>query len=189
MIIQNLKYPFYHTIIYNYFTSTEYEKVFAECEYLTKNIGDENLLDDEHHTKLFKVGKTKSFMLDLIYEGKREESHILQNMKKIFNIDIKENPFSGYVTLSNFDQTVLNEYKEGSRYFKHDDKGILTFLYTIWKEPKTWQGGDLIFNEYDYKPYLRSNCCLIFPSFELHEVEILRGEGIRYSINQMIYIK
>jgi len=83
----------------------------------------------------------------------------------------------------------LVEYKNGSSYFKHNDLGILTFLYTIWDEPKTWKGGDLVFTDYDYRPYLRSNCCLIFPSFEFHEVETLRGEGTRYTINQRIYIK
>jgi hypothetical protein len=188
MQIQHLRYPFYHTIIYNYFDE-EYQSIYDECKYITSTQPLPDFTGDNHHTSLVKQYLTKPFLLDTIYEGNREGSSILQGLRKIYGLNLKENPFSGYIPVSNFDLSFLVEYKNGSSYFKHKDLGILTFLYTVWDEPKTWTGGDLVFTNYDYRPYLRNNCCLIFPSFELHEVETLRGEGARYTINQRIYIK
>lgn len=189
MHIVNLKYPFHHTIIYDYFDN--YPELYEDCQYVASNHRIPDFTDDAHHTALVNVHNTKPFLLDDIYSCNREQSKLLNATRKIYGIvnQLKDNPFSGYIPVSNYDLTFLVEYRNLSSYFPHKDLGILTFLYTFWDEPKTWTGGDLVFNEYNYRPYLKSNCCLIFPSFELHEVETLHGEGVRYTINQRIYIK
>lgn len=189
MLIQHMKHPFHHTIIYDYFDN-EYQSVYDEFESIFK--GPYQSFPDDHHSQLVNNHKTDTFDLDSLYEGRRDTSSILRSMRKIFHINkmqlLTDNPFCGYIDHSNKDTTMINRYKNGSSYFKHRDTSVLTFLYTLWKEPKQWSG-DLIFNDYAYRPYLRNNCCLIFPGHEVHEVEKVSGEGIRYTINQRIYIE
>lgn len=189
MDIAYLKYPFPHTIIYNYFDN--YSELYDECRHVASTHSVPDFTGDVHHSTLVNVNNTKPYLLDEIYANNRCSSKLLEASRKIYGIAdrLKENPFAGYIPVSNFDLTFLVEYRNLSSYFPHKDLGILTFLYTFWDEPKTWKGGDLVFTDYNYRPYLKPNCCLIFPSFEMHEVEMLQGEGVRYTINQRIYIK
>ena len=183
-------YPFPHTIIYDYFNPVEFDLIYEECENIVTNIPVEDFeaMGDNHHGPLVKNHKTKPFFLDKIYENRRNDSDILKCTRKLFHIDLRDNPFSEYLNICNYDRTTLNEYRDGSSYYRHHDMCVLTVIHTIWKEPKTWTGGDLIFNDYDYKPFLKSNCCFIFPSFKRHEVQTLHGPGVRYTVIQEINI-
>jgi hypothetical protein len=189
MIIKNYNYPFYHTIIYDYFNDEEYNLIYSECEYISNTYPLQDFVDDGHHKMLSEEYLTKPYFLDSIFYNKREESNILRLGRKIFDIDIIENPYFGFIKHSTQDLISLTKYENNSGYFQHRDCCTMVILYTIWNEPKQWSGGNLIFSNYNYKPELKSNCCVIFPGFETHEVEKLSGEGIRYTINQRVFIK
>lgn len=191
MIIQHLSYPFHHTIIYDYFSKIEFEEIYDECEYISSNVPvkDFDAIGDIHHSELVKFDKTKPYFLDEMYCDNRNKSNILIHTRKLFHLDLTDNPFSEYIKTSTHDRTTLNVYKKGSSYHKHKDTCILTVIHTIWKEPKTWTGGDLFFSDCGYKPFLKSNCCFIFPSFNRHEVQALQGDGVRYTVVQEINIK
>ena len=152
--------------------------------------------NDPHHNQLFRENRTTSFALDDIYFDKRDDSNILKLIKKVYGmyrsgtLTPNQNPFLKYIPVSNADVTFLQLYKANSSYFEHDDLSVLTFLYPF---KMNSAGGNLIFTEYDYTPYLVDNCCLIFPSFERHRltpVEFHKKDTVaRFSINQRIYIK
>ena len=63
MEIQHLKYPFYHTIIYNYFDN-EYQSIYNECAYITSTQSLPDFTGDDHHTSLVDRHLTKPFLLD-----------------------------------------------------------------------------------------------------------------------------
>jgi len=193
MLIQHLKYPFPHTIIYDMFDETELTQIRSEVDEFVANTIVK--ASDEHHARLFSENKTTSLCLDQIYEGARNNSNILKLIKKVYELNSRgilvsaDNPFLKYVSISNSDNTYLQLYRDGSSYFEHDDKAVLTFLYPF-KGDST--GGNLIFTDYNYTPHLNDNCCLIFPSFERHRLSPVEANDkeavVRFSINQRIFV-
>jgi len=194
MNIQNLSHPFYHTIIYNYFTDDEINKIQVEFDTLNKSLDKlPQLKDDVHHQQLKDQFNTRTIYLDGVYQNKREESSILKLLYKIYenDFDYKQNPFLKYLKLSNRDTSTIQLYENNSSYFKHIDHSVLTCLYVFWEEPKKFTGGDLIFTDYDYAPPLQNNCCIIFPGFEPHIVTTLNSSSNninRCTINHRVYI-
>lgn len=193
MIIQHFKYPFNHTIIYDYFDEEELSNIHKEVKkYCVEQIFNKN---DKHHTELLQNNKTLSFSLDEMHMNNRNNSFILQAIKKIYEMAkngtlySKDNPFLKYIPSSNQDNTFLQLYKNDSSYYEHGDGSVLTFLYPFVLNAT---GGDLVFTEYEYKPYLTNNCCFIFPSYERHKLTKVKSNSksfARFSINQRIYIQ
>lgn len=197
MKIKHFSKPFYHTIIYDYFDNIEFNSIKNEIEYLEtnklKNMWYDN---DTHHKSLYDEFKVDSYYIDRIFENVRNNSILLNSITKIYNLnregflDKTKNPLLNFINDSNSDSTMLHSYKNGSSYYEHKDNAVLSFLYTFWDEPKEFIGGDLIFGA--YKPKLKSNCCLIFPSYELHQVTKVESKKlgiVRWSLNQRIYIE
>lgn len=188
MKIQHLSYPFDHTIIYDYFKSFEAESIINECFDVHEKY--QNLVSDtKHHENLLKFGNTKAYAIDSIYEKNREESKILTHTRKLFNTfdteDLKNNIFLNYIKESNRDTICVQFYDNNSTYFRHIDVSVLTAVYIFWLEPPA--GGEFLFTNYNYKPYILNNCCLIFPSIILHEVLPVKAK--RISITHQLYIK
>jgi Rps23 Pro-64 3,4-dihydroxylase Tpa1-like proline 4-hydroxylase len=195
MNIQHLQYPFYHTIIYNFFDVHELNLINAELHSLFTS--DYKIKpDDEHHLNLLNKDKTQDYNLDIIYENRREQSNILMLIKKIYTLDnnildTKQNPFLSFIKASNHDNTRVNKYHNLSSYSKHHDNAVLTMMYPFWKDPKEFEGGDLFFANHEYKPYLKNNSCVIFPSYEMHELTQIKSKNDnvnRVSINQRVFI-
>lgn len=193
MLIQHFKYPFAHTIIYDIFDEVELAKLNSEVEeFINTSLANAN---DEHHARLFSENKTTSLCLDEVYGSARDNSNILRLIKKVYELNSRgvlvtnDNPFLKYVSISNSDNTYLQLYRDGSSYFEHDDRAVLTFLYPF-KGDST--GGNLVFTDYNYTPYLTNNCCFIFPSFERHRLTPVEADNkdavVRFSINQRIFI-
>jgi hypothetical protein len=194
MNIQNLSYPFYHTIINNYFADHELKKIQSEFDTLSKSLDSlPKLKDDIHHQQLKDEFNTQTIYLDGVYQNKRDQSEILKLLYKIYDVDFNfnENPLLKYLKLSNRDVSTIQLYKNNSSYFKHIDHSVLTCLYIFWEQPKQFTGGDLVFTNYDYLPNLENNCCIIFPGFEPHLVTTLSSSShniSRCTINYRVYI-
>ena len=191
MIIEHLKYPFYHTIIYNYFEKAEVTKIVDEIN----NLNEQNLdLNDVHHNQLRFRSNSESFNIDAIYNGRREDSQTLFSLTKVFDLKLEQyvesNPFLGYIPTTNSDVTYVQKYRNESHYPPHQDGSVLTFLYPIHLEE--FSGGELLFPKYGYSPHLEHNCLMIFPSYQIHklgEVKSKHDGYVRYSINQRFYIR
>ena len=189
MKIQHYKEPFFHTIVYDFFTESQMKNVLQDIDSLR-----ELHTNDDHHKDVLEKDKTESHHVDSIYEDDREKSSILKHTEKIFlmNLDhyTNDNPFLGLIPLTSTYTTFISKYKNGSKYSIHHDHGVLTFLTLLNVKPYT--GGELIFTKYDYVPTIKNNSCLIFPSYEMHKVNEVISEHdghVRHSINQRIYIQ
>ena len=69
------------------------------------------------------------------------------------------------------DETSFLSYYEDGDYFKpHEDNCKLTVLNWMYKEPKRFTGGNLVFPDYNKTIELESNKVIIFPSKITHAV-------------------
>ena len=188
--IQHLEYPFHHTILYNVFGKSILENIIEELTSLTQI---HTPLSDKHHQSLLQEFKTQPFCLDNIYKNKREKSVILKATMGVTALRVQEhgasNPFLYYLPITNKDTTFVQRYHNGSSYENHEDGAVLTFLYPI--KINEYRGGDLIFSRYNYVPHIPHNSCLIFPSYEPHQISEISSstdQPVRYSINRRYYI-
>lgn len=191
MRIENLSEPFFHSIVYDYYTIEEQNLIWQELNFLNKmgkllpptETGDPNSSPN-------KVG----VFLDRLYNNKKF-SNILTLNRKIYKIKnlLYENPFSRYLNSVDSDFTMVSYYENASYYLRHHDSYTLSSVTTFWKTPKMFSGGQLIFSNYDYAPIMDHNTMILFPSYESHEVSEITmddNDGVngRYTLNQFFGI-
>ena len=71
---------------------------------------------------------------------------------------------------------LLSYYKNGDHYKKHMDNSLFTILLWLHKDPKTFEGGDLVLEDEDTVEF-RNNRAVVIPSYCEHEVLPVTGEG------------
>tara|TARA_Y100000592_G_scaffold94511_1_gene159407 strand:- start:1010 stop:1666 length:657 start_codon:yes stop_codon:yes gene_type:complete len=71
---------------------------------------------------------------------------------------------------SNTDSTVLTYYEENDKYDCHYDNSTFTTLIWFYKQPKKFNGGDLILEESGVQLECLHNRMVIFPGYYAHEV-------------------
>jgi Rps23 Pro-64 3,4-dihydroxylase Tpa1-like proline 4-hydroxylase len=191
-------------VIDDFYTENEQIDIWKELEFLTydrklmapKETGTAHDLDTGEPLK-----QNSAIFLDGIY-ARRELSNILNINRKLFSPQIVDE-FVGmdncfrYIDLTNYDSTLISYYEEKDYYKAHTDASILTYLYWCNKEPKKFEGGDLILPELDEGITYKNNRLVIFPSWRLHEVTPIKmieevepnsGYG-RYCITNFVYIR
>lgn len=96
--------------------------------------------------------------------------------------------------LGAFDSLQMLYYENSDKYDAHKDAAVATFLCWLYREPKSFSGGDLII-EHDAKIECKSNRVVVFPSIAWHQVtelsmseDALDGYG-RYCISNFLHIK
>lgn len=197
MKVVTLLHPFPHTIIYDYLSSIEVENIIKEKNYLLQTFNALDLLSpgDEHHRDLIINCKTDTYNLDDIYNGKRQDSATLNIMQKIFQLygagclNTYTDRNLKFMAFSNIIRTYMNVYNEGSFYKMHQDNSVLTLLTALNESQNYELQNCLTFPEFNYTPNLPHNTCIVFSSYELHEVMRLRSSTpTRISINQRLYI-
>jgi len=184
VLVKNLHEPFHHSIIYDFYEPWELKEILVEINSLdayfrpSAETGDPRAND-----------KMCAIHMDTHYKDNREKSYVLNFNRKLFYLQeqLKDNPFAGYLPYTNHDVTQVNYYGNGAVYDHHADHGTLSAVTVLWKEPKAFEGGDLEFTDFGYKPTLKNNTTILFPSFLQHSVSRCIGSG-RYSINQFYFI-
>ena len=72
---------------------------------------------------------------------------------------------------------MLFYYEDSDYYAPHRDDSVITILNWDYKEPKSFEGGDIVFPFYDnYKINIDRRTTLLFPSAISHEVEAVKME-------------
>ena len=181
-------FPVTFCIIKNFYSKDEVEDVHEELSTLKTNF----LRGEQTGTARNAVGTSKKvnhgIFLDEFYK-ERKESIILQLNRKVVSPEVvyeleKGNWFFKYIRSTKHDSTLVSFYQQGDYYKSHEDDSFITAIYYIWKEPKSFEGGDLYFG--DFKVPIENNSIVIFPSKTEHSVsEITSGSG-RYAISQFI---
>ncbi len=179
MMIHNLDIktydnPFPHSIIYNFYDDDELKLIWEELDFYTK---DGKLFEAKDFGGVIDKTNSKAIWLDKVYKDKyRSLSNILTINRKIFDYRILD-AFSdihdccSIARDSNVDQTKVRYYHDGNFYEPHIDKTVqfLAFSY-FYREPKRFQGGELIFPKYDYKFNCDNNSLIMMPGWVEHGV-------------------
>lgn len=134
--------------------------------------------------------------LDRIYAD-RAISNILRENVKLFKDDLtdqlmSQHAFFRYLRGNPENSTLVQYYENGDHYKKHTDGAVITAITFFYKHPKSFSGGNLIFED-----KLQVDCgynrMVIFPSILFHAVEpvnldySLHGQNFgRYSITQFV---
>jgi Rps23 Pro-64 3,4-dihydroxylase Tpa1-like proline 4-hydroxylase len=205
----NLTYHQLHNfpiiILDNFYNNEESEKIWQELCFLNNDPRKlktpeelESAWAVENGKKVF-LKNNRGIILDSIYSD-RSVSNILTENRKIFDKTIINNLtnlhiFFRYLETSNSDITKVHYYENLDYYKGHWDQSIITAVYWTYKSPKSFNGGNLVF-ENELTIDCVSNRMVIFPSVLTHEVtpicieDQLIGKNFgRYGITQFIGIK
>lgn len=198
-IITKIEHPFPYLKIENMYSDEELELISQELVFLNhdhKLEGPKDTASAVDNDIMLK--QNKGLFLDNIYR-KREISNILNINRKTFNkeyLKLYASLSFGYNSIlnCNHDSTLVSYYENGGYYHSHRDIAVHTALTWFFKVPKLFEGGNLIFTEYDEVVEINHNMTIIFPSFVLHSVEEIRinenhprGFG-RYCMSQFISV-
>jgi len=177
-------------VIDNFYSPSELEDIKNELSLLNsvaelKIFKNRGMAEDK---KVDLTQKSNSLFLDDLYDNKRNLSKILNINRKLFSKElqakiIEKNLFYNHMLNVNFDTTLLNFYGETDYYKPHKDLCCFTAL-TFFKL-KEFDGGDLVFPEYDVKVVAKENRVVIFPGFILHGAEEVKS-GVRVSMAQFL---
>ena len=177
--IHYYKEPFEHFLIPNFFAKDELENVIKELNFI-KSTGaftdKQEALETPEEVGKGYLAKRQGIFLSMYFNSNnfRSISHIYKGLKKIYEksfIDeiCKQSSYGKLLYLSNHDSVLISNYKHGDMYASHHDLSIFTVLVYIW-DKKTFEGGDLIFKDYEFKIEPFNNLAVIFPGQENHEV-------------------
>jgi hypothetical protein len=181
MKIEVFEEPFPYIIIDKFYSDEELELIWEELNLI---LNDYNLLSpDRTGTAKNNRNPLKNnlgFFLDTFYSN-RESSNILRLNRKIFHITQKVFDQSNNWFLKNFrsnlDGTLISYYENGGYYKKHHDNSFATCLTWLYKEPKSFEGGNLLFDDYNIEIKVKNNLLIFFPSIIQHSVsKILMDE-------------
>ena len=141
-----------------------------------------------------KPKKNKGIFLDNLYQERKYSNILTVNRKLYQNFNnITSNCKSwwfkcitGSFNIIDRDTTLVSYYEDSDYYKSHWDSCIVTTLTWIYKEPKVFTGGDLIFNSENISPSnfqhplnlmgspekieVKNNRMVVFPSMVPHQV-------------------
>jgi Rps23 Pro-64 3,4-dihydroxylase Tpa1-like proline 4-hydroxylase len=190
-------------IIYDEFLNEEeLSKVWNEITFLTSP--DKMLPPEKSGSALDADGKilkkNSVIFLETFYKN-RNVSNIGTVTNKIFDKQIYDDlimvgGYFDYIKVTNAEYNFLSYYEDNDYYEPHRDVSIFTALTWLNREPKKFEGGDLVFSELDETIEYKSNRLIIFPSFLNHAVTPVKmlgqykpygGDG-RYTLSKFISI-
>jgi hypothetical protein len=174
MKVEVFETPFPYILIDEFYTDEELELIWKELNFI---LNENNLLDPSKTGSATDNGvllkNNSGFFLDSLY-GRRESSNILRINRKIFEITQEVFDNSSHWFLKNFksniDGTLISYYENGGYYKKHNDDASATCLTWLYKEPKSFEGGNLSFDDYGIEIQIKNNSLIFFPSIIPHSV-------------------
>ena len=196
--------PFPHMIIRDTFDEQELALIWRELEFLNSPYKmkrpDRTGTAVDMYTGM-PLSNNFSLFLNDCYKDKNI-SDILRINEKILDPAIRDafsslSPLVGHIKSINYYSTLLRYYETGEYYRGHQDTARFTAISYFYKEPKSFSGGDLHFDEYDYTIPIENNSTVVFVGSCIHSttelkmpenVERFSGFG-RYAMTQFLYVK
>ena len=175
--------PFPHMIINNLYNEEELKLIWEELNFFTKP---GKLLEAKDYGGVVDRTNSRAVVLDQIFARYRQMSNILGVTRKLFNSfilkEFGEIHDCCYIAQQcNWDVTKLRYYHNDDYYEPHTDRCMqfLGFSY-FYKEPKKFEGGELLFPKYDYKVPCDNNSIVIMPGWVQHAVSKVSIEDSDY---------
>jgi hypothetical protein len=174
MKIEVFEAPFPYIRIYDFYNNEELELIWKELDFILNDYTlqkPENTGTAKNNGVILK--NNLGIFLDSFYSN-RESSNILRLNRKTFTIlqeifNQSSNWFLKYF-VSNLDRTLISYYENGGYYQKHSDGSAATCLTWFYKEPKSFEGGNLLFDDYNIEIEIKNNSLIFFPSTIPHSV-------------------
>lgn len=185
-------------VIDDFFNDLEQEKILAELEFIRPHFVGHGGSGGAVSAQGEQLKQTNSLWLTDFYSDPLKSN--IYNLTRQYNdpdllFEIGQKTWfprmlSSYQTI---EAIQLLYYESNSSYDTHIDTAFLTFLYWIHKEPRKFEGGDLVLEE-DRRVECKSNRLLVFPSFAKHRVTPVKmteqadGYG-RYCISNFVHLQ
>lgn len=181
MEIYYYKEPFEHLIFKNFFNKSQLKDVWNELNFYIKNgliiakEDEQSKLGTSVANKIPKAKREGLFLHDALCNFRLTSkiyAHLAANFFK--NEEIKrmcKSTLVSYIKHTNSDSVLISLYKNKHFYKPHTDLGIGTLIVYLWEGKKTFAGGDLYFNDFNYKFNCEYNSAILFPSCHTHEVD------------------
>jgi len=186
-------------IVDNWYSKEELNLVYKELDFLSSNMLKSNecegpALDENKKTKFegFRI-----YPYDIYTKEGIEYSPILKSINKFQNKEFHKKIHKAFKDTetalyeqfieTNYSHSFINYYENNNVYKEHFDAFQFTSLIFIFKEPKSFTGGDFYFPRINEKIECKNNRMILFPSFYYHKTDTIKsetnkkGEG-RYSI-------
>ena len=166
---------YYFLKIKDLMTSNQMSEIWEEINFLSFR----SKLQQDTSTARDLEGNLKSnklgVWLDNIY-SERKFSNYFKYYKKWLTDETKTNLYK--TTLSwreldscGLDNTLLSYYENKVFYSEHIDDSRFTQLFWTFKQPKKFEGGELIFTDFNYQIDIEDNLMILFPSWFFHKVK------------------
>jgi Rps23 Pro-64 3,4-dihydroxylase Tpa1-like proline 4-hydroxylase len=183
MKIEVFETPFPYIRIYDFYTDEELELIWKEFNFILNYDtlkGPEITATAKDNDNGFFLKNNLGIFLDSFYSD-RESSNILRVNRKIFKtikgISDESNNWFLKNFDSNYDSTLISYYDNSYYYHKHRDASSGTCLTWFYKEPKSFEGGNLLFEDYGIEIEIKNNSLIFFPSIIPHAVsEVIMDE-------------
>ena len=178
------KDPFPHMIVENFYNDDELKLIWEELDFYTK---DGKLFDAHEFGGVVDKTNSRAIWLDKVFIKKyRSLSNILKVNRKIFDSAVLDAFSSVHDCCSiakfcNHDTTKVRYYHDGDYYEPHTDKTVqfLGFSY-FYREPKKFEGGELIFPKYNYTFDCPNNSLIMMPGWVEHGVTEVKIDDSDY---------
>ena len=195
--IQDDKFPF--LVIDNFYSKENLNLIWKELDFLIDKVRPEDKVVAKMDGK--SLASVKRVYLDTLYND-RKTSNILEFFpSKLYSDEIIDTyvdlvPSGINFATSNYDSTQLSYYENKDGYKPHTDVFQHTALTWLFKEPKKFEGGDLVFTQSNIKVDCIYNRTVLFPSWYYHGVtqikmndeDLNKGFG-RWAITHFINFK
>jgi Rps23 Pro-64 3,4-dihydroxylase Tpa1-like proline 4-hydroxylase len=175
----NLEYithtePIPYLLVKNYFDDKDIELMLKELRVLTPKMTYQEPIKMPDGTK-----QNNQIDLDGIYKD-RKISNILNTLDKIYgdsDLVKKLNDMSWFYKVwsyTNLDQSFVAYYEDTDYYKAHRDIAVISIMYWLWEEPKSFTGGNIHLTDYDIEIPLERNQLMIMPSSLNHAVDPIK---------------
>lgn len=180
--------PFEFFTFENFFTENQLKDVWKELDYITSN----DLAITENQSTVGtaqdpetkeRLAKRSGLFLEQLFTRFRESSKIYQHIKENVLVNTKlvesfpKSTLMAYLPHTNSDALLLSFYNDGDYYKPHSDTSVMTLIIYLWKGEKTYQGGELSFEDEDIIFDPDYNEAILFPGCRPHAVEKIISDG------------
>lgn len=193
--MEKIEVPFPLIVIDDLYDDNEQKRIWGELDFLESKLMPPEEVGSAYDGDNKSLKNSNGLWIDDLYSDRNTSNILTANRKPLAIIDQEcrnlPNDWWFRNTLLKDDFTLLSYYEDGGYYSKHSDIAHMTVLTWFYRTPKSFEGGNLTFNDYDLTIDCVHNRMVAFPSMIFHSVDKIimddkdMGKGLgRWCITQ-----